>query len=117
MNEKEFEEYFNQPDLQDPEEYKARDEALRESEEEIKKTNDAYKKGEKTWFDKVNEFSDLPQEEFEKEKTGADIIEGRGLLKPLPNEIYDEESERYFQSIRNNRITPPTSYNAVSLGK
>ena len=38
----------------------------------------------------------------------------KGLLNiPVP---YDEESERYFDSLRLSRTTPPAAYNAVTAG-
>ena len=84
VDEDQFEEDFNLPKVTDPEEKARRQAALKANEALIKEENEAYSKGERTWFDAVNEFSDLPDDEFEAEKTG-DLTPpgyGRGLLEP-----------------------------------
>merc|ERR1719309_1772803 len=52
--------------------------------------------------------SNLPTDEFLKEKTG--------MLIPLPEERYDEESERYFAEFRLRRQSAPSEYSAVKEG-
>jgi len=66
-------------------------------------------------FDKVNDFSDLTDEERTKQKTGAQKPDryGRGLL---PHFDIDERSERYFDQYRYSRGSAPASYNAVEKG-
>ena len=117
IDEKEFEEYFHLDPVDDPEEFKRRSDALKANEATIKKTNKEYEAGEKTWFDKLNDFADLPEDEFAAEKTGAnDIVSGRGLLAPSEEEREDEESERYFDTFRYNRASVPDSYSSVDRG-
>ena len=48
-----------------------RERALKQHEAIIKRENVAYANGEKSWYDKVNDFSDLTDEERTKLKTGA----------------------------------------------
>ena len=118
MDEKEFEEYFHLDPVTDPEELAKRNEALKESEDEIKNVNDEYAKGDLTWYDGLNEFSDLPADEFLEEKTGAIIPEnfGRGLLAPTKEQEVDEESERYFDQVRMDRASVPSSYSSLARG-
>merc|ERR1712168_407788 len=108
MNEDEFEDFFELEHVVDTDEYEKRQNALKENEEEIRKVNQDYAEGKKTWFDSLNEFSNLPSDEFLKEKTG--------MLIPLPEERYDEESERYFAASRLRRQSAPSEYNAVTEG-
>ena len=122
MNEEEFEKYFNKLPPKDPEEYKRRESALKKNEEEVKEANKKFIKGEITWFDGINEFSNLPEDEFKKEKTGynaedLNITEGRGLLKPSPDMVVHADSERYFASVMLNRGNAPRSYSSVDYGK
>jgi hypothetical protein len=87
LDEDAFEEYFHLDPVTDPEEHEKRDEALKENEALINGTNEMFMNGQITWWDAVNEFADLPEDEFELEKTGA--IDGsmyaRGLLEPTEN--------------------------------
>merc|ERR1712142_608732 len=71
-----------------------------------------------SWWDQVNEFADLPLDEFEQQKTGATdgSSYGRGLLQSSEEERVDERSERYFDTFRYNRAAAPSSYSAVDLG-
>ena len=74
--------------------------ALKANEALIKEENEAYSRGEKTWFDAVNEFADLPEDEFEAEKTGDQTppdyrTYGRGLLEPT-GQLSDGPSYPYF---------------------
>ena len=117
LNEKEFEEIFNLDPVEDPEEYKRREEALEKNEDSIKDTNEKYIAGEIDWFDAINEFADLPEDEFIKEKTGlVDNFTIGGLLQPLPEERVDEESERYFDQFEASRQNAPVNYSSVEAG-
>jgi len=117
LDEKEFEEYFHLDPVDDPEEFKRRSEALKANEAIIKRTNQEFEAGEKTWSDSINEFSDLPEDEFLAEKTGVnDIEEGRGLIAPPKDQIEDEVSERYFDKFRYSRASIPESYSSVDRG-
>merc|ERR1712243_351707 len=88
LTEEEFESHFNLPKITDPEELAKREEALKEAEAMIEEENEEFQEGKKTWFDELNEFSDLPQDEFEKHKTGdlkpegVDRKFGLGGLEP-----------------------------------
>ncbi len=131
MNEDEFEKYYNKLPPKDPEEYKRRARALKKNEEEVKEENKKFMKGETTWFEGINEFSDLPEDEFKKERTGynaedlnirynapdLNITEGRGLLKPTPDMVVHPDSELYFASVMLNRGSAPRSYSSVDYGK
>jgi len=120
LNEEEFEEEFHVAPADDPEEELKREEALVVNENMIKETNEKFLNGEITWYDAVNEFDNLPEGEFDAEKTGAVIpnenVFGRGLLEPLPEERVDERSERYFDRFRYSRVAAPASYSSVDLG-
>ena len=70
VDEEQFVNDFNLPEVTDPEEKARRQAALKANEALIKEENEAYSRGEKTWFDAVNKFADLPKDEFEREKTG-----------------------------------------------
>merc|ERR1712179_400924 len=86
LNEDEFEEYFHLPAVTDPEEHERREEALKENEALIKENNKLYMEGFRSWWDQVNEFADLPLDEFKSQKTGLtnETSYGRGLLEPTP---------------------------------
>merc|ERR1719219_1054301 len=65
LDEDEFLEQFHKPPVDDPEEKEKRAEALKKHEEEVLENNEAYLAGNQTWFDEINEYSDLPEDEFE----------------------------------------------------
>merc|ERR1711962_1231958 len=78
-----------------------------------------FEAGEKTWFDGINEFADLPEDEFLQQKTGLMsnfTLMGRGFLEPYPEERVHEESERYFDQFRYSRASVPSSYSSKDLG-
>jgi hypothetical protein len=123
INEHEFEQIFHVSPAADPQEEKLREKVLEENEAIVKDNNADFESGRKTWFDAINEFANLPPEEFETQKTGAiDPTStgrkgyARGLLPPLPEDAYDEESERHFDQFRYSRASVPTSYSSVDLG-
>ena len=107
LTEEEFLHHFGKTPPSDPEEYKRREEALKQSEAEVKKVNEEYIHGNKTWYEAINEYSDLPEDEFIRQRTGA-IVD---------DEEEDEASERYFDQFRYSRAEVPDSYNAVELGE
>ena len=87
MNEEEFEEFFGEENLKhkDPEEFKKRAEALKKNEKLVKEINKEYLAGNVSYYEKINALSDLPDDEFKKQKTGLDHFEerkeyGRGLI-------------------------------------
>jgi hypothetical protein len=70
----------------------------------------------------VNEFANLPADEFERQKTGALDPAGahqggyaRGLLPPRHEDIVDEGSEQHFDQFRFNRAALPGNYSSVDL--
>jgi hypothetical protein len=82
-DEDQFEEDFNLPPITDPVEKAKRAKALAEDEKRVKEENEEFEEGKTTWKDAINEFSDLPLDEFEAEKTGDLKPEfGRGLIEP-----------------------------------
>ena len=95
-NEVEFEALFDIAPADDPEEEARRAEALKENEAKIKEENELYSEGKRPWFDAVNNFANLPQDEFEAEKTGE--IEppgfGRGLLEPRGESLVYRVSQK-----------------------
>merc|ERR1719414_1336264 len=98
VDEEQFVKDFNLPEVTDPEEKARRQAALKANEALIKEENEAYIRGEKTWFDAVNKFADLPKDEFEREKTGLKTRQdyrsyGRGLLQPVGADRLDFASE------------------------
>merc|ERR1711872_1069944 len=107
MDEKEFEELFDLDPVLDPQEFEKRQNALKSNEELIKQVNQEYAEGKKTWYDSVNEFSDLPEDEFVSKMTGLII----------PEDKMDHwQSERYFDGFRHNRQSVPDQYSAVEEG-
>ena len=121
MTLEEFEEYFGLDDITDPEEKSKHEAALKEKEELVKEANEKYENGEQTWFDEINEFSDIPEDEFGSLHGGLLMnITDRSLgysmgWLDIPME-YDEASERFYESYQLDRSTPPASYSSVSLG-
>merc|ERR1719193_1533991 len=120
LDELEFEEYFHLDKVTDEAELARREAALSAHEAEIKEVNQEYEAGEVSWFDGVNEFADLPDDEFLSQKTGAVMPEeeefGRGLLEPSADQVEDERSERYFEAVRMDRAAVPASYSSLSKG-
>merc|ERR1712212_1309731 len=107
MDEKEFEERFDLDPVVDPQEFEKRQNALKSNEELIKQVNQEYAEGKKTWYDSVNEFSDLPEDEFISKMTSLII----------PEDKMDHwQSERYFDGFRYNRQSVPDQYSAVDEG-
>jgi len=120
-----FIEKFNQEPPTDEETIEQEEEALEEAQEEIEEVNEKYVNGEISWFDALNPWSDLPKEEFEKQKTGnleppEEEKYSRGNLEPTGADRIDEASERYFadfrQSMKLNRAKVPGKYDSVKLG-
>ena len=100
LDEDAFEEEFELPAVTDSNEKSKRVFTLEKAEESIKEQNELFLNEDSEWFSKLNEFSDLPEDEFKEEKTGLEngTIYARGLLTPETIPV-DEESERFFQEI------------------
>lgn len=119
LSEEAFEEMFGEEPITDPEELERHRETLEREEAEVKEENKEFMEGKKDWFDRINEYSDLPKDEFEAERTGdfdSDQARyGRGLINPEVAPV-DEASERYFDTVRSNRASAPASYSSVDMG-
>ena len=117
MNEDEFEEEFELPVVTDNAEKSKRVLTLEKAEESIREQNEQFLEEETNWFSRLNEFSDLPEEEFREEKTGLDNenLYARGLVTPDTIPI-DEDSERFFQELNLTRTNIPSSYSGVEDG-
>jgi len=113
LSEEGFEEYFHLDEVTDPEELEKRQKALKENEEVVRENNEKFLDGEQTWYDKVNEFSDLPEDEFKKEKTGdLSMPNGheRRFLDPKEEyEKYGKTSEK-FSGYRRDLLDPEEEY-------
>ena len=118
ISEEEFEDYFHVSPPTDPEEMEKRKEALSEHEKEIHEINEEFEAGEISWYDAINEYSDLPDDEFVHDHTGAitNFTEGRGLLNPIPSQVVDPASEAYFRQVSLRRGSAPTRYNSRKYG-
>jgi len=121
MTEDQFADFYEHEKVTDPVKKKAMQDALKKNEEIVKKENKEYLEGKKTWYDGINEFADLPEDEFEKEKTGDIPPEetenyGRGLLEPSAEDRVDKTCEAIFNKYRASKAPVPSSYSSVALG-
>jgi len=119
LSEEAFEEYFHEEDLKDkdPEEFEKRAEELKDHEEMVREVNKEYQAGNMSYFDKINALSDIPENEFEIEKTGANSEPRQEYARGLIFENFtDPDSEAYFDRLRYNRAQLPESYSSVDLG-
>ena len=116
LSEEAFEDLFEKTPITDPVELERHRQRLAEVEEEVKEINMEYLEGKKTWFEKIDEFSDLPLDEFLAERTG--LIDGyaRGLIDSDAADEMDPVSEKYFDTFRYSRSTTPANYSSVDLG-
>merc|ERR1719245_1670816 len=112
-----FEKQFGEDTITDPKEKAKRQKALKDAEKEVKKENKEFMEGKKEWFERIDKYSDLPEDEFEAERTGSKIKPGyaRGLIDPEVKPV-DEASERYFDQFRYSRSAVPASYSSVDQG-
>merc|ERR1719323_923154 len=107
----EFEEHFGLPNIEDDETREKHREALLNNEAVVKEANEKYENGEQTWFDEINEFSDIPEDEFGSHHGGLMMnLTDRSLgysmgLLDIPME-YDAASERFYESYRLDRSNP-----------
>jgi len=113
LNDEEFREEFNLPEITDPEEQRAHEEALEAAEQEVKEVNEAFLAHNASWFDEINELSDVPADMWT-EHAGRILATGR--IDPAPEDRYNAESERYFDQFRYSRAAVPDSYSAVDEG-
>ena len=115
LDEEQFEIEFGLEPITDPAEKQRRQKALKEAEKAEKEQNEKFLNGKSDFYEKINEWSDLPEEEFEKEKAGDVENFARGLLEPEVKPV-DARSERYFASLLLRRDAVPASYSAVDAG-
>jgi len=103
--------------IYDPVEKERRSEALQKNEDDVKRINREFINGEVGFYEKINPYSDLPEDEFQKQRLGVTFRPeySRGLLIANESEI-DEESERYFETFRFSRQSVPSSYSSVDKG-
>jgi len=123
LDEDEFRAKFDLEIITNPEEKERRREALKAHEEIVKRENVKYAAGERTWYDRINDFSDLSDDDIVKKKTGAKTNgrrrRGRAIalgLIPHGPEHRDERSEKWFAEYRMNRGGAPESYSSVDEG-
>ena len=70
LTEDEFLELFHLPQIEDPEEKMKRVQALKEHQQAVLENNKLYQAMRRTWYEGINEFSDIPDEEFIATHTG-----------------------------------------------
>ena len=103
--------------VNDPVEKEKRSKALKKNENNIRRVNRDFINGKSGFYEKINSFSDLPEDEFRKERTG--LLEkpkyGRGLLISNTTKS-DPESERYFDQFRYSRKRVPSTYSSLDKG-
>jgi len=123
LTEEEFEEKFNVK-INDPEERKREAKILAEVEDEINENNAKFEKGESTYQEELNQYSNLPMDVFEKYREGAKMPEdeGRGLGLLVPPEYIKNEPENaarmneIYRQLEMDRQEVPESYDATELG-
>ncbi len=93
-------------------------EALAKAEKQINAENELFEEGKSTFYEKLNQNSDMTKARFEKEKEGAIFPateEGRGLGAILP-----DESEWYtspeLEELYASRQNIPDSWDASAIG-
>ena len=92
---------------------------MRESEKQINEQNLKFKNGESTFYEKLNEDSDLPSDIFKREKEGARLpitIEGRGLGAILPPESEWYTSPEILE-LYESRQSVPNIFDATAKGE
>jgi len=119
LSEEAFEEMFGEASITDPDELERHRKTLQQEEAEVKEENKEFMEGKIDWFERINEYSDLPEDEFVAERTGDFDSDkeryGRGLIHPEVAPV-DEASERYFDTFRHSRAAAPASYSSVDKG-
>jgi len=126
LSEKEFEEKFHKK-YEDPEDEKKAAEELAKEEKEMDIENDLFEKGKANFKEGLNEWSDVPKDEFEKDREGYDpkmertfsytAKKGLGYIydpnrKNTPEEL--AELDEIYSSI--DRESLPASWDSRSLG-
>ena len=81
IGEEDFEEFFGLPPVTDPKEKARREGTLKANEASIKAQNEMYDAGNSTWFEAINELTNLSEDEIQtqldgKEESGASRVFG-----------------------------------------
>ena len=112
LDEEQFEIEFGLEPITDPVEKERRQKALEKAEKDEKEQNEKFLKKKSDFFERLNEWSDLPEDEFKQKRTGSKEKFSRGLLMPKIKPV-DARSEKYFASLLLRRESVPASYSAV----
>ena len=104
ISEDEFLEVFGLPPVDDAEQKLKRAQTLKQHQQEIIKNNKAYLAGERTWYEGINEFSDIPYDYL--------IATHTGLIEA------PEQQSSVTQNVLGESLTSnlPSSYDSVSRG-
>lgn len=131
-SEDDFEKEFKE--LTPPGEGKKRAEAaLKENEADINKHNKEFNSGKSTFSEKLNPDANMPMDEFEKDKEGANLPPGgkafmeletpeafgvNGIIMPPVEERMDAAGQAYLESVYASvdRASLPAFYDAKALG-
>ena len=125
--EAEYEKEFHEK-IKDPAKEKQLADQLAKAEQEINEENAKYEAGKASYKEALNAWSNVPKEEFEKEREGAIdprksmmTADGRGLgaLLPPEDQRVDPESEAYLEEFFNrmaDRAVPDALDNRGSIG-
>ena len=106
LTEEAFLEIFDLPPVDDPKERTRRGRTLKEHQQAVLQNNQLYLAGRRTWFEGINEFSDIPDDEFIANHTGL-------IVKEDPEELDKETRLVIDESLM---ASLPASYDSVSLG-
>ena len=104
LTEEAFLEIFDLPPVDDPKERTRRGRTLKEHQQAVLQNNQLYLAGRRTWFEGINEFSDIPDDEF--------IATHTGLIED-PDQFYNETQPLLEESLMSKL---PASHDSVSLG-
>ena len=106
LTEEAFLEIFDLPPVDDPKERTRRGRTLKEHQQAVLQNNQLYLAMKRTWFEGINEFSDIPDDEF--------IATHTGLIVEEDSEQFNNETQPVLEeSVMSNL---PASYDSVSLG-
>jgi len=123
LSEEEFEEKFHIK-VNDPVEKQKEAETLEKAEKEINEINKEFEEGKSTYTEELNEYSNMPLEEFEKEREGAkmpkDVQRALGAIMPPEHIQNDPENaarmNEVYRQIEMERQAVPDSYDSTEQG-
>ena len=92
--------------------------ALAKTEKQINEQNKKFVDGKSTFYEELNEFSDLTRSQFEKEKTGAILPQGgegrgRGAFLPDQSEWYTSPE---LLELYASRASVPEFWDSTAIG-